>query len=152
MYKRQSPLNVSGDGVVLDEGRSRRTATVEQRRALRAMHRSCVHPDCAVGFEHCDIHHITPWWDGGTSNLANLVPLCSRHHHLIHDTHWTLTLAPDRTVQWRRPDGTPHHAASSVDVARHTGHDELRELMAAVIDNAIRRSRETGPPSRAPAA
>jgi hypothetical protein len=47
---------------------------VEQRRALRAMHRSCVHPDCEVGFEHCDIHHVTPWWDGGRSDLDNMVP------------------------------------------------------------------------------
>ena len=137
---------------MLDEGRATRTATVEQRAALRAMHRSCVFPGCTVGFGFCDVHHVVPWWDGGTSDLANLAPVCSRHHHLIHDRHWTLTLHQDRTVEVRRPDGTIHDAKPSVDVAPAGVHAELRALMAAVIDNAIRRSRQTGPPSRAPAA
>ena len=33
------PIVLNGQGVVLDEGRAKRTATPEQRRALRAMHR-----------------------------------------------------------------------------------------------------------------
>jgi len=136
---------------VLDEGRATRTATVEQRAALRAMHRSCVFPGCTVGFGFCDVHHVVPWWDGGTSDLANLAPVCSRHHHLIHDRHWTLTLHQDRTVEVRRPDGTVHEAAPSVDVAPQG----VRELMAGLgelVDDLLRQRRATGPPSRAPAA
>jgi hypothetical protein len=144
------PVTLNGHGVVLDEGRARRTATAEQRRALRAMHRSCVHPDCTVGFEHCDIHHVTPWWDGGRSDLENMAPVCSRHHHLVHDTNWSLTLHPDRTVEWRRPDGTIHHKATSVSVAPHGVYAELQALMGEVLDHAMRRL--AAPPSRAPAA
>jgi hypothetical protein len=72
---------------------------------------------------------------------------CSRHHHLIHDTDWTLSVHPDRTVEWRRPDGTIHHTATSVDVAPTGIYAELRALLGAVIDNATRRAQATGPPA-----
>ena len=52
------PIVLNGAGEVLDVGRTRRTATPAQRRALRAMHRTCAHPDCTVVFSACDIHHI----------------------------------------------------------------------------------------------
>lgn len=35
-------------------------------------------------------------------------PLCSRHHHLVHEGAWTIHLAPDRTLTTTRPDGTTH--------------------------------------------
>jgi hypothetical protein len=33
-------------------------------------------------------------------------PLCSRHHHLVHELGWRLDLAPDRTLTISQPDGT----------------------------------------------
>ncbi len=36
------------NGEVLNVGRERRTATRAQRRALRAMHRTCAHPHCTI--------------------------------------------------------------------------------------------------------
>jgi len=145
------PFVMDGAGVVLDEGRAKRTATPEQRRALRAMHRHCVHPDCTVAFEHCDVRHITPWWDGGTSGLDNLAPVCSRHHHLAHEGRWMSSLRPDRTVEWQRPDGTTYVAGSSASVAPNGVSSELHDLLQAVIDNAIRLRRANGPPTRLPA-
>ena len=35
-------------------------------------------PDCPVRFGDCDIHHLKEWNQGGPTNLANLIPLCSR--------------------------------------------------------------------------
>ena len=55
------PVVLDGDGVTLDVGRAKRVATREQRRALRAMYRTCAHPGCTVGFDDCDIHHVDPW-------------------------------------------------------------------------------------------
>jgi len=106
-----TPITLDQDGVPLNLGRTRRLATVEQRRALRAMYRACGFPGCGVRFENCRIHHVT-WWEhlGGT-NLDNLLPLCERHHHHVHEGGWTLTLKPDRTITLRRPDGTLHHEA-----------------------------------------
>ena len=111
------PVVLDGDGVALDVGRAKRVATREQRRALRAMYRTCAHPGCTVGFDDCDIHHVNPWTPTGLTDLDNLLPLCSRHHHLVHEGGWTLTLRADRTTVWCRPDGTIHYDGSTVDVA-----------------------------------
>lgn len=127
------PVALNGQGVVLDVGRTRRVATAGQRNALRAMYRSCGHPGCTVRFADCEIHHVVPWIKGGTTDMANLLPLCSRHHHLVHEGNWKLTLDPDRTITLRRPDKSMSFVGSTVDVAP-----------ASV--------REHGPPARAPAA
>ena len=111
------PVVLDGDGVALDVGRAKRVATREQRRALRAMYRTCAHPGCTVGFDDCDIHHVNPWTPTGLTDLDNLLPLCSRHHHLVHEGGWTLTLRADRTTVWCRPDGSIHYDGSTVDVA-----------------------------------
>ena len=42
------PMMLGTDGVPLDAGRSARTANRQQRRALRAMYRTCAHPDCTA--------------------------------------------------------------------------------------------------------
>jgi hypothetical protein len=82
------PIVLDGNRRVVDVGRAKRLATADQRRALRAMHRTCAAPDCPVRFGDCDIHHLKEWRDGGLTNLENLIPLCSKHHHLIHEGQW----------------------------------------------------------------
>jgi hypothetical protein len=93
------------DGQILQVGTSQRLANREQRRALRAMYRHCAHHGCSVPFDHCRIHHINPWSNQGPTDLDNLIPLCIKHHHLVHEGHWTLTIDPDRTLRWYRPNG-----------------------------------------------
>ena len=100
------PIVLGADGVPLDHGRSRRLATREQRRALRAMYRTCGHPGCEVRFEACRIHHVTWWEHRGRTDVANMLPLCDQHHHLVHEGQWALSLETDRTIALRRPDGT----------------------------------------------
>lgn len=110
------PVVLGGHGEVLDVGRSERTANRAQRRALRAMHRTCAHPDCTVGFSACRIHHVRWWWEHrGLTDIDNLVPLCERHHHLVHEGRWTLTMTPDRVATWTRPDGVVYWTGSSID-------------------------------------
>ena len=93
-------------------------ATVEQRRALRAMYRSCGFPDCTVRFGDCDVHHVIAWMQHrGPTNLDNLLPLCNQHHHLVHEGGWHLELFPDRRLIVRRPDGSVLFDGSTVDVA-----------------------------------
>ena len=95
------------DGGRLDLGRERHLANRAQRRALRAMYPTCAVPDCGVRFSHTQIHHAV-WWDhGGMTDLRNLLPLCSRHHHAVHDRGWRLCLDPvTRWLRVERPDGT----------------------------------------------
>ena len=104
-----TPITLDDDGVPLHLGRTRRLATPHQRRALRVMYRTCGFPGCQVRFEDCRIHHVTWWEHLGATNLHNLLPICERHHHHLHEGGWTLTLKPDRTITLRRPDGTLHH-------------------------------------------
>jgi len=122
------PVVLGGDSVVLDMGRSRRLATHEQRLALRVMYHTCAIPGCDVGFDWCRPHHLDPWKPrpsglsglsgpsdasdasasgvGGPTDLANLVPLCSRHHHAAHEGGWQLRLdATTRQLTVVRPDG-----------------------------------------------
>jgi hypothetical protein len=112
------PIVLDGDGLALDHGRARRTASADQRRALRAMHRTCAHPHCAVAFERCRIHHLRHWTAGGSTDLDNLIPLCTRHHHDVHEGNWTLSMAPDRIITLTRPDGTTHYCGPSIDGTR----------------------------------
>jgi hypothetical protein len=103
------PIWLGSDLEVLAVGRQQRLATRAQRRALRAMYRTCCLPDCTVPFEHCRIHHVTFWEHHGATDLDNLVPICERHHHLVHEGGWTLHLHPGRRITLHRPDGTITH-------------------------------------------
>ena len=90
----------------LDQGRSTRLANRAQRRALRAMYASCGIPGCTVGFDRCEVHHIIWWRNGGRTDLANLLPVCTRHHAKIHHDGWTIALRPNRELTLTLPDGT----------------------------------------------
>ena len=58
------------------------------------------------GSAACKIHHVWFWEHGGPTDLDNLLPICSRHHHAVHDDGWKLKLLPDRTFEVTFPDGT----------------------------------------------
>ena len=112
------PIVLNGKGQAMDVGRSSRTVTPAQREALRAMHRTCGSPDCTVPFDACHIHHIKHWTrHRGPTNIDNLLPLCDRDHHQVHEGGWTLTMTPDRVATWTRPDGATHRVASTIDRA-----------------------------------
>jgi Domain of unknown function (DUF222) len=100
------PAWLSSDLEVLAVGRQCRLATRAQRRALRAMYRTCCLPRCNVGFDACRIHHVNFWERLGPTDLDNLVPICELHHHLVHEGGWTLQLHPGRRITLHRPDGT----------------------------------------------
>ena len=87
-------------------GRSARHASRDQRRALRAMYRSCAIPGCNTHFDRCKIHHIIWWTNGGLTDLANLLPVRVHHHHKIHDSGWNMALDDHRQLTVTMPDGT----------------------------------------------
>jgi len=105
---------LDGDGLPLDVGRKQRTATPAQRAALAAIYRGCGWGDCSAPFSWCQVHHIHEWEHGGATNLCELLPLCSQHHHQVHEGGWRLRLLSDRTLEIHRPDpsGGPPDASS----------------------------------------
>ena len=102
----------------LNLGRTTRLANRAQRRALRATYATCAIPGCATRFDNCKIHHVDWWRHGGLTDLCNLLPICVRHHTLVHTGGWQLHLAPDRTLTITHPDrttmttGPPHRRAA----------------------------------------
>jgi hypothetical protein len=133
------PIVLGSAGEVLDVGRQCRLANRAQRRSMRAMYRTCAHPDCTVGFDSCRIHHVIYWQHGGPSDLDNMIPLCERHHHLVHEGGWTLQLFPDRRTTWRTPDGTVHHDGITTD--RTPAALGALATTAAVTDSPVQTSR-----------
>jgi Domain of unknown function (DUF222) len=101
-----TPIIVGADGVSLYLGRDSRTANREQRRALRAMYRCCAIPGCSVGFDNCQIHHLRWFRNLGKTDICNLLPVCNKHHHLVHEGGWHLALDERRNLTITYPDGS----------------------------------------------
>ncbi|MBP0078817.1 HNH endonuclease signature motif containing protein [Prescottella equi] len=100
---------VMDDGVPLNLGRTSRTVSKKQRRALIARDHGCAFPGCGTPPAHCEGHHVKHWADGGPTDLDNLVLLCRYHHTLLHHSHWEVHIGPDRRP-WFTPPSTvdPH--------------------------------------------
>jgi hypothetical protein len=82
------PVVLDAGGAVLDVGRSRRIATLDQTRALIARDKGCSFPSCDRSPDWCERHHILGWLHGGHTTLSNLTLLCLYHHHTFEQTGW----------------------------------------------------------------
>ncbi len=87
-------------------GRSTRLANRAQRRALRGLYATCAIPGCNTGYDRCKLHHVVWWRNGGSTDLDNLLPVCTKHHHDIHDRGWNVHLGPNRELLLTLPDGS----------------------------------------------
>ncbi|MET0931467.1 MAG: DUF222 domain-containing protein, partial [Aeromicrobium sp.] len=75
---------------ILNVGRTRRLATMKQRRAVIArQHGVCAAPGCR--HTHLEIHHSIWYSRGGPTDLDLLIGLCSRCHHLVHKNNLVIT-------------------------------------------------------------
>jgi hypothetical protein len=101
-----TPIIVAADGVAIYLGRTQRIANRAQRRALRAIHPHCAIPGCTVTYDNCHIHHLHWYRNGGNTNIDNLAPICNKHHHLVHEGGWHLTIDPHRNLTITYPDQT----------------------------------------------
>ena len=77
------------NGKPLYHGATVRTATTAQWRMLIARDRGCI--GCGAQPEHCQAHHIVPYARSQRTDIDNLVLVCWRCHHNIHDHHWQIT-------------------------------------------------------------
>jgi hypothetical protein len=93
-------------GELLDLGRSTRTVTPAQWKALVIRDGGCVVPGCDRPATWCDAHHVQWWTRNGRTDLANLALLCGYHHRLVHEGGWSLSRHTSGRWQFRRPDGT----------------------------------------------
>ncbi len=77
------PVVLDGDSIPLDLGRTQRLFTPAQRVALALRDGGCAFPGCDRPPADCEAHHITPWHNGGLTDLSQGVLLCPHHHHLV---------------------------------------------------------------------
>jgi hypothetical protein len=93
------PAVLGGPSQILDLGRARRTFDGPIRLAVIARDRGCIHPGCTRPARWCDVHHVTPWWNGGPTSLHNGVLVCGFHHKLYDAGSWQIHFAPDGTPE-----------------------------------------------------
>ena len=71
------------------------------------MYRTCAIDGCDQHFDRCHIHHLAEWDELGETDIDNLVPVCSFHHHRVHEGRWQLQLDPStRQLTVQLPDGS----------------------------------------------
>ena len=99
-------LVLNGEREVLDMGRSVRTPSAGQRRAVTVRDRHCRYPGCRAPAQWCDVHHLVEWERGGVTDLANLALLCRRHHQKVHEGRRRLVRDPSGTIRLERRSAT----------------------------------------------
>ena len=76
---------------VLDVGRSRRIAPPKIRRALSTRDGGFSAPGCDTDPTRCEAHHITYWEHRGETSVSDMVLLCVKHHHMVHEGRCRIT-------------------------------------------------------------
>jgi hypothetical protein len=131
----QLPLEPAPSWTAYDLGRSTRLVSGRLRSLLGQVDgERCRFPGCSR-VKKLHAHHVVFWRDGGPTDLANLVLVCSRHHTLIHSKGFQLVLSPDRTLTVRTAADIPVPHAP-----------ELQRQSALDLDVDERIDRDTLPP------
>ncbi|MGG7508055.1 DUF222 domain-containing protein [Plantibacter sp. YIM 135249] len=92
-------------GTVLSVSRERYVPPADMKRALAIRDTHCRAPGCNRLAKGCELDHTVPWSEGGETKVENLAHLCPKHHHLKHDTNWSLEPGPDGVLHWISPSG-----------------------------------------------
>jgi len=97
------PAIFDGPGVPLWAGRERRLPSRVARLMVVARDRQCRVPQCCAPAEWTQAHHIIWWSLNGLTDIDNLVLVCSKHHHQIHEHGAHITMHNDGSVEWTPP-------------------------------------------------
>lgn len=109
------PVVLGGPSEILDVGHSQRFVTPAQRLALEARDGGCAFPGCDKPPQDCHAHHMIPWWQGGPSDLSNLVLVCAHHHGIVEPSRdptadrWQIRLGTDSTPEVTPPRRVDPH-------------------------------------------
>lgn len=87
---------LGADGEVLQLGRTERLFSSAQRKALAVRDGGCVWPQCTAPPSWCHAHHVTPWQEGGDTDVGNGALLCPAHHHTLHASEFTMRMHKGR--------------------------------------------------------
>jgi hypothetical protein len=97
------PVVLGGRSEVLDLGRATRLFTPAQRKAMAVRDKRCRAEGCTIPAAWCEAHHATtPWAQGGRTDLADGLLLCSWHHHRAHDPRYDTQRLPHGDYRYHR--------------------------------------------------
>lgn len=93
-----------------DLGRSRHDPRPALRQLVSTIDGERCRLSCCTRRRRLHAHHVTPWAQGGATDLANLVLLCPRRHTLLHAEGFLLVLLAERRLGISTAAGTavPH--------------------------------------------
>ena len=140
------------DGVPFSVGRTQRIVPDRTRRIIERRDRGCRVPGCTAD-RFVQIHHIMHWEDGGTTDTANLISVCPRHHRMHHHGQLGLTGNADH------PDGVlfTDSRGSPIPLSHPPNPPTEPVPMRTALHRAARRPHELrlgrprlGPPRRTP--
>lgn len=111
--------------------RDERFANFKQRILLSAETIVCPYPECTTPASQCQVHHITAWDKGGSTNIRDMTMLCKVHNARNDDD-------PDQPPRHgrmeREPGGVVHHPPDARPPRRNI--HPIRELSAMALANA----------------
>lgn len=96
------PAVLGGKGEVLDLGRRSRLHSRAQRTAIRIRDRQCRAEGCDIPAAWCEVHHVKPWAEGGTTTVDDGICACPHHHHRLHDNDYEHAWLPNGDLRFRR--------------------------------------------------
>ena len=112
------PVICDQAGGVLTYGRGRRLATRGQRLALAARDGGCCFPGCDRPAAWTEVHHVTPWLEGGGTDLDNMCLLC-RYHHRSFEKHGWQVVMTGGVPHWKPPAWLDHERRPIRNTTHH---------------------------------
>ena len=111
--------------------RDSRFANFKQRVLLSAETIVCPYPGCTTPASECQVHHLTAWARGGSTNLEDMTMLCKVHNARNDDD-------PDQPPKHgrmvREPGGVVHHPPDGGPPRRNI--HPIREMSAMALAQA----------------
>lgn len=95
-------------GTVLDVDRTTYKPPADLKRWLEVRDGTCRFPGCNRRAARCEVDHTIDWQHDGRTAFDNMAHLCSLHHHLKHETSWSVQHVADGVMEWRSPAGRTH--------------------------------------------
>ena len=86
-------------------GHTLRTVPPRLFRQVAGRDGGCRFPGCDRPVKWTDAHHVHHWEHGGPTDYGNLILLCSRHHHHVHQQKITIELMPGGDAFFTTHDG-----------------------------------------------
>jgi Domain of unknown function (DUF222) len=113
-------------GTVLDVDRTTYRPPADLARWLRVRDETCRFPGCNRRAARCELDHTEDWSLDNRTAFDNLAHLCPHHHHLKHETSWSVRHLHDGTLEWRSPAGRRHLTEPAVRIRAHAARGSTR--------------------------